>query len=511
MSSKCRSGFGTATSRVATAQDLSLALNRADIFQNVKAKALASPDATSLPPQEPLFLGNMPLLGAIYNPKQPATKNLKKIIEENYYSAAFESAIKTVSMQRIPEMDKIHTLYQFYYYVDALVTWIPELRIWDWNGVTLHERTDYVRLAQFYYYFNQPELEALQSPIAPLKGAKLSPISLWLREFVIEWGAFLDTPESSEFLETYKYAPEYAWYDYQKPPQEYRSFNEWFARQFKDIDVQRPVAQPDNDRVIVFPAESTFVGQWAISSGVGAPLSAPPSIVVKHIEWSIEELLQDTEYKDTFAGGIFCHSYLNVFDYHRQHTAVSGTVLDAKFIPGQVYLDVVLEELTKKGTVTQEGTEDTNSTLANAVIPRRYLDSEDPTGYQFVQCRGLLVMESPIGKVAILPMGMGQVSSVVFVTPKADGQRPIVLTAEEKEGLYYDQQVELLNKKLKTELVGKHFDKGEMFSYFQFGGSDIVMVFERQAAVNITAAVTPDGVHYPIRSQLAISNIKELL
>jgi hypothetical protein len=97
------------------------------------------------------------------------------------------------------------------------------------------------------------------------------------------------------------------------------------------------------------------------------------------------------------------------------------------------------------------------------------------------------------------------------VTPKADGQRPIVLTAEEKEGLYYDQQVELLNKKLKTELVGKHFDKGEMFSYFQFGGSDIVMVFERQAAVNITAAVTPDGVHYPIRSQLAISNIKELL
>jgi hypothetical protein len=48
------------------------------------------------------------------------------------------------------------------------------------------------------------------------------------------------------------------------------------------------------DRVIVFPAESTFVGQWAVSTPVGGPLPAPPSIVIKHIEWSIKELLQDS-------------------------------------------------------------------------------------------------------------------------------------------------------------------------------------------------------------------------
>ena len=69
--------------------------------------------------------------------------------------------------------------------------------------------------------------------------------------------------------------------------------------------MQRPVVHPDNDRLIAFPAESTFVGQWAISTGVGNPLPAPPYIVVKHIEWSIEELLQDSKYKDTFAGGLF--------------------------------------------------------------------------------------------------------------------------------------------------------------------------------------------------------------
>ena len=96
-----------------------------------------------------------------------------------------------MSAQKIPELDRIKTLSQFYYYVDALVTWIPEIRVWDWDGETLHERTVYLRITQFYYYFNDPQLEALHSPIAPLEGAELSPISRWLRDFAVEWGEFL--------------------------------------------------------------------------------------------------------------------------------------------------------------------------------------------------------------------------------------------------------------------------------------------------------------------------------
>jgi phosphatidylserine decarboxylase len=448
---------------------------------------------TPLPPQAPPFLKDLPLEGELYDPEQPATKNLKEIIETNYYGIFFENAIKTVSAQKIPELDCIKTLSQFYYYVDALVTWIPEIRVWDWDGETLHERTVYLRITQFYYYFNHPQLKALQSPIAPLEGAKLSPLSRWLRDFAVEWGEFLATEASCTYLESFKYAPEYAWQDFEKSPEEYESFNAFFARTFKDIDVQRPVAQAENDRVIVFPAESTFVGQWAVSTPVGEPLPAPPSIVVKNIEWSITELLQDSEYADAFEGGLFCHSFLNTYDYHRLHTPVAGEVLEAKFIPGQVYLEVHLER----------GKPDENGDLANALIPQRRLDAEDPTGYQFVQCRGLLVLESAIGKVAILPMGMAQVSSVVFVTPHADGHRPIVLTPKEKRRRNYQGQVELVNQKIHEALVGKHLKKGEMFSYFQFGGSDCVMVFERKANVNVTAQV---NTHYPIRSQYAISN-----
>jgi len=105
-------------------------------------------------------------------------------------------------------------------------------------------------------------------------------------------------------------------------------------------------------------------------------------------------------------------------------------------------------------------------------------------------------------------MGMAQVSSVVFVEPESKGQQPILLTPEEREGLSYEEQVACLNEKIHQSLVGEKLSKGEMFSYFQFGGSDCVMVFERKANVDITATV---GTHYPLRSQYGISNIDEKL
>ena len=466
------------------------------------AQSLDEHGAPSPAPQAPKFLKNLPPLSAVYEPKQPITKKLKKLIDDNAYAGAFQSAITTVSQQRIPELDRIHNLYQFYFYIDALVTWMPELRVWEWQGDVYHERTDYLRITQFYYYFNQAELVALQSPIDPDTGADLTPMSLWLREFAIEWGEFLDTPESAKYLGSYKFGPEYSYQDYAGGAggmKNYKSFNEWFSRTFKDINLQRPVAQPDDPRVIAFPAESTYVGQWAVSTPVGEPMPAESSIVVKHVEWPIPELLKDSKYARDFEGGILVHSFLNVFDYHRQHAPASGKILEAKFIPGQVYLDVELD------TLDAEERADENSALANVIMPRRYLDAQDATGYQFVQCRGLFVMETAIGKIAILPMGMAQVSSVVFVKPGT--QELIQLSKKERKGLSYDEQVALLNKKVQKEVVGKKISKGDMISTFLFGGSDIVMVFERKSNVNITATV---GVHYPIRSQYAYSNIAKL-
>merc|ERR1712232_342975 len=77
-------------------------------------------------------------------------------------------------------------------------------------------------------------------------------------------------------------------------------------------------------------------------------------------------------------------------------------------------------------------------------------DSEDGGGYEFSQARGVIVLDtkgSPygdIGLVAVIPVGMCQVSGVR-------------MTAKKESIL----------------------QKGDEFGYFQFGGSDIIMLFQK--------------------------------
>lgn len=136
----------------------------------------------------------------------------------------------------------------------------------------------------------------------------------------------------------------------------------------------------------------------------------------------------------SIAGGLFTHCFLNNFDYHRFHTPVAGTVLEARLIAGQARLDVSVKQTTVDGTRVN------------------VLSADDGTGYQFVQMRGLVILDSAVGLVACIPVGMAQVSSIVF-------------TAE----------------------VGRTLFKGEVLGYFQFGGSDFIMVFQRSSGVELTA------------------------
>ena len=160
---------------------------------------------------------------------------------------------------------------------------------------------------------------------------------------------------------------------------------------------------------------------------------------IKGTDWSIHQLLEGSAYADRFRGGIFTHAFLDTFDYHRWHAPVRGKVLEARVLQGRAYLDV------RPGAAIEDGK------------PVRVLGVVDGTGYQFVQTRGLVVLDSPIGLVACLPMGMAQVSSVVI-----------------------------------TAGVGVTLRKGEELGYFQFGGSDFAMVFERASNGRLIAQ---PGVH----------------
>ncbi len=251
----------------------------------------------------------------------------------------------------------------------------------------------------------------------------------WTHKFIKDWGSFLDTTESAKGLETIYTDPIYRIDDYFIGPSGWLTYNQFFARHVRPG--KRPIDGLCEDSVIVSPADSVFQGQWKIDQDL--------EITAKGFKWSVIELLDGSPYQDRFKGGIFIHSYLSAHDYHRFHVPVRGVVREVRNIPGRVILDVIKKE---------DGS----------------LDMTDGDTYQFIQARGLIIIESPIGLVAVLPIGMGQVSSVN-------------LTAE----------------------VGAKLAKGEEFGYFTFGGSDIIVMFEADK-VKITAQI---GTHYNQGKEIA--------
>jgi phosphatidylserine decarboxylase precursor len=363
-------------------------------------------------------------------PLQAIVQKLVSLIETHGWKHDFELAIRNAQTCNVPGISGIRTLDDYLRYINDFVTWAPRER---GDSRRINDK-----LMTFYFFLDLEPVKGLQSSVQPgHRAKKLTPLSKWIVEYANALGSYLDTLESAKEVESFRSDPLFNWDEYMPPPSGYKTFNQFFARHVKPG--MRPVAAIGNDAILVAPADSTFIGWWQVSQKSKIYVE-DNKLSIKGLQWSIHELLDGSVYADRFKGGIFTHSFLNTFDYHRWHAPVRGKVLEARVLQGQAYMEVG----TKPAVVRNE--------QVNVLAPR------DGTGYQFVQTRGLVVLESPIGLVACLPMGMAQVSSVV-------------ITAE----------------------VGVTLRKGEELGYFQFGGSDFVMVFERASNVQLTCQ--PD-VHY---------------
>jgi phosphatidylserine decarboxylase len=236
----------------------------------------------------------------------------------------------------------------------------------------------------------------------------------WMKKYVKAQGEFLDTPGSAAGIPSFTALPNFHIGDYVVEPSGWLTFNQFFAREVKPG--KRPIAEPRNDKVIVSPADSVFVGAWDID--------ANSKVTVKGVTWPIAKLLDGSPYQDAFKNGIYTHSFLNVDDYHRYHVPVAGEIKEVRKIQGRVYLNLIRK--------------------ANGRL--QIIDGDT---YQYNQERGLIVIDSPeVGLVAVLPIGMGAVSSV-NLTPE----------------------------------VGARLQKGDEFGFFMFGGSDIVMLFQNKKVV----------------------------
>ena len=261
------------------------------------------------------------------------------------------------------------------------------------------------KVLKFYYIINQAPEDRLNRDES---------FNAWMKKYAKARGEFLDTPASAAGIPSYTALPNYHVDDYAAEPSGWLTFNQFFAREVKPG--KRPIAAPFDDKVIVSPADSVFAGTWDINAG--------SKVTAKGVTWPIAKLLDGSPYQDAFKNGIYTHSFLNVDDYHRYHVPVAGEIKEVRKIEGRVYMNLIRKADGNLGII-------------------------DGDNYQYNQERGLIVIDSPeVGLVAVLPIGMGFVSSV-NLSPE----------------------------------VGARLQKGDEFGFFMFGGSDIVMLFQSKRVV----------------------------
>lgn len=324
------------------------------------------------------------------------------------------------------------TLTEFYDFVDWNVRQLP----WDVMihqapseyGQSLYGRTDQ-GVGYFWFLVQQP-LEELEGrgyyyPTVEF----VEPFASWLTTYANSWGDWLSTEESwnDAYYNMVATDPDWGlskgWYE---DGSHWHTFNDFFARRLASPDM-RPVA----DAEVVSPADSWPKELWTI--GDDNRVEYPANLQIKTAKLSdIAQLIgEDSEYKDAFAGGTLTHTFLDVNDYHRYHSPVEGIICELRHIPG----------VAAGGGYTLWDNEQ-----------KLYYYHND-MGFQMVETRSCAIIETEdYGLVAMMPIGMSQICSCNWL-----------------ESLH----------------VGDRLERGQEMGYFLFGGSDIVLIFQRDVNVQL--------------------------
>ncbi|OBB95465.1 phosphatidylserine decarboxylase family protein [Mycobacterium sp. 852002-40037_SCH5390672] len=228
----------------------------------------------------------------------------------------------------------------------------------------------------------------------------------------------------------------------------FTSWNDFFTRRF--TETARPVAGPENDKVIVSACEST---PYRISTGV----QRQDRFWIKRQPYSLNDLLANDEAVDEFVGGTVYQAFLSATNYHRWHSPVTGTIVRAFVQDGTYYSED-----------DSEGAQAVDPTTSQSYLAH-------------VAARAIILIEADdpdIGLVAFLGVGMSEVSSCM-ISPNV---KP-----------------------------GTRIAKGDELGYFQFGGSTECLIFRPGVIADFSLAAVPQPQNpnpplVRVRSKLATAN-----
>ncbi|AFH63327.1 phophatidylserine decarboxylase associated domain-containing protein [Paenibacillus caseinilyticus] len=225
----------------------------------------------------------------------------------------------------------------------------------------------------------------------------------------------------------------------------FKSWNNFFTREFKDG--MRPIAEPDNPKVILNACESA---PYHISTNV----QKDQQFWLKGQPYSLEFMMAKDEYVDEFIGGTIYQAFLSATKYHRWHSPVSGKIIKAYVVPGTYYSEIHSYPYDDAGPNNSQGY--ITQVATRAII---FIESDYPT----------------IGLMCFMAVGMAEVSSCKF-----------------------------------TVNVGDFVKKGDQLGYFQFGGSTHCLIFRKDVIEQfvVDAIPAPDfnnSTVIKINSKLAVA------
>lgn len=256
-----------------------------------------------------------------------------------------------------------------------------------------------------------------------------SKVNAQLKNILNEWGRFLRSPESCAVLTDH---PRMGWFgadakmamphfeqefvcDPGKPHHGFTSWDDFFTRRFREG--QRPVAAPDDSRIVVNACESA---PYKIARGV----QRVDRFWIKSQPYSLMHMLQNDEYTDLFVGGTIYQAFLSALSYHRWHSPVSGTVVKTKIIDGTYYSEALSMGFDPAGP--NESQSYITDVAARALI---FIQADDPA----------------IGLMCFMAVGMAEVSTCEV-----------------------------------TVAAGQRVNKGDEIGMFHFGGSTHCLIFRPQ-------------------------------
>lgn len=247
-------------------------------------------------------------------------------------------------------------------------------------------------------------------------------VNQWIKKILDVWNKYLSSPDSAKVLGTDKEG----WFgptglkaleevanlgktdlsfdqlfhcDPKATHHGYKSWDDFFTRTFRFDKGIRPVAEPDNDDVIVNACESK-------TYKVAHDVSARERFWVKGQPYSVVDMLAQDELAKEFVGGTIYQAFLSALSYHRWHSPVSGVIKKSYLVPGSYFSEPLYDDFGDNQAGDEHG----------EVSSQEYIS--------VVATRAIIFIEADnpkIGLICVMGIGMTEVSTCE--TTVKEGQR----------------------------------------------------------------------------------------